>query len=371
MRIPIIALLLLLLSATAAAADNTSIASIFTGNGTGIEPPSPGVLGEAQLADGLAESAGAPMALKAVAAQEAGPKDVSLSITDADTGEPIRDAHIRVFMDNGRDKTGTLRYVGNDSRMDLQLDDGQWSISLMLDITSTVGKDYYASLQLAVSADQSMTVFMQPVGSLTGEVLDASNNLLPGATVKFECAGDYGLIDPVTTDSFGSFKAEWLPIGSCKVSALSGNKVGSMTVQIAQGQLSEVRISLEQGIATVKDDYTVPIIIILAVFAAAVVLLLRRKPAAGEKPEPVKPDRHMGAILSALDENEKKIIESLMSSGGKSLQSRLGRELGLPKSSLSRAVSGLEARDILKTERLGRVRNVELSQWFLNGKKPY
>jgi len=375
----------LMLFASLAAAD-ANLSGIFAGNESGIIPPGVDSLDDTQLDESSGNLGGAPqaglmaaeaapkmMAAVATAVWEGGPKSLGLLIKDVSTGELITNAHIRVFMDNGKEKTGTLRFVGDDGRMDLQLDPGQWAITMMLDITSTAGKDYYSEMDVPINADTNMTVFLQPVGSLSGEVLDSNSNLLPGATIKFECAGDYGLDSSSVTDEFGTFSAEWLPIGSCRIFALYGSKAGSATVQIVRGQLSEIRITLEQTIAKAQQDYTW----LIAVAVAAVVALflfharMRKKPASKEAPQPVKLDNRMEAMLSALDDVERKIVERLIENGGQSQQNKLGRELGLPKSSLSRAIGGLDARHLIVTEKLGRVKRVELSPWFLNGKKPF
>ncbi len=366
---------------TSLAAADANLSGIFTGNDSIIPP---GVLDDQP--DGSSRSIGAPeadfiaaesapklMAAAATAAWEGGPKTLGLLIKDVSTGELITNAHIRVFMDNGDEKSGTLRFVGDDGKMDLQLDRGQWAITMMLDITSTTGKDYYAEMDVPLNADTNMTVFLQPVGSLSGEVLDSSSNLLPGAAIKFECAGDYGLGTSSTTDEFGAFSAEWLPVGSCKISALYGSKAGSATVQIARGQLSEIQILLEQSIAKAQQDYTWLIAVAVAVVAALFLFhaRMRKKPAVNEAPSPVKLDSRMEGMLSALDDVERRIVERLIENGGQSQQNKLGRELGLPKSSLSRAIGGLEARHLINTEKLGRVKRIELSPWFLNGKKPF
>jgi DNA-binding MarR family transcriptional regulator len=276
------------------------------------------------------------------------------------------------LLDDGVDQIATLRFVGDDGNMDLELHPSSWSLILRLDITSTPGKDYYSSMQIVVSGDKNITVFMEPVGSLMGEVIDPNNNLVRGASVKLECSGDYAITDPITTDEFGSFTAHWLPVGACKVSALNGKRAGSASVQISQGLLSDVQITLTQGVAQNEEDYLWLLALALAVLIVVIFLVFfkRKNPVLEGQSEPIKPDRHMNDILSALDENEGKIIKYLMDSGGKSKQNILCRELGVPKSSLSRAVSGLEARNLIKTEKLGRVKRVELSEWFLNGKRP-
>ena len=371
-----------LLLASLAYAENDSLGDLFPNDDSGITPPSLGT----EIADGeetpqeaptnafeemaAADTAGAKSLGETFDADSSG--NLTLTIKDVDTGSLITNAHIRMFLTQNGNTLDTLRFVGEDGKMQLQLSPGLWDITLKLDITSTVGKDYFSRLSVIVNGNTTDTAFMQPVGSLMGEVYDSSNSLVPGATIKFECQGDYGVTGDMTSDQFGSFSAEWLPIGSCKVSALKGERVGSQTVQIAQGQLSEARLMLEQKVITEPDYSRLIIIVVIVVIAAAVFFFLRKRsrPIVIEESKEITPDKHMNDILSALDETEKSIMENLLQMGGKSLQSKIGRELSLPKSSLSRAIGGLEARNIVKTEKLGRIKRVELSEWFLNGKKP-
>lgn len=346
-------------------AENASMSDIFTG-GSAITPPSLEGM-ETGNATGAAP-AGAGGALTANPL-------LTLGIVDLSTGEKLTNAHIRLTLDNGADTIDTLRFVGTDGLLKLQLQPGVWSIILRLDLTLTEGQDYYSRFDADLRADRNATAFMQPVGSLRGEVYDSGDNLLPGATVKFDCSNDYGETSPLTTDEFGSFKADSLPAGSCKVSALLAGKAGSQTVQITQGGIANVKIVLGQSVASEGLDYIWFLLLAVVAIAAVVhfILMPRRHsiqllPKLPEGASPIKPDSHMIDILSALDATERKIVESVMASGGKSEQNKMGRELGLPKSSLSRAVSGLEARDILKTEKLGRTRRLQLSDWFLNRK---
>lgn len=363
----LVAGLAILLVISLAAAENESIAEIFPG-GEGITPPSLEDEPTEPLVarDGADDKAEVPVAVD-------GLKALMLEIRDVNTGQLITNAHIRIILNDGSDITDTLRFVGDTGVMELQLRPGSWDISLKLDITDTSGKDYYYDATISLTDNTTSTAYMQPVGSLMGEVYDPNSNLLPGATIKLECSGEYGETASVSTDLFGSFSADWLPIGSCKVSALSGNKVGSQTVQISQGQLVEVNITLEQSVAGGGDDYILFIIILMVVVVVLAFFMLKKKPVRTAAPKtergPITADRHMEDILSALDINERRIVKALMEGGGKSMQYKLGRELDLPKSSMSRAVSGLESRNIVKTEKLGRIKRVELSQWFLNSKK--
>jgi hypothetical protein len=370
----IFAIAVLLFSSLALAENNTSLAEIFPSNDTTFLPPSVDELGSPEAEETPQKSANGMFAIEAGAADSAGDiKNLNLEIRDIKSGDLITDAHIRVYMSNNGQQVGTLRFVGEDGTISLQLPADTWQITLKLDIIGTPGKDYYSQFQVILNSDQNQTAFMQAVGSLSGDVVDENNKLIQDAEVKFECSGDYGETALLATDQFGSFSAEWLPVGSCKVSAISGKKVSSSTVQISQGEVSVVSIVLEKDVATPVDDYSW--LLLLSVFVLAAIALLffkksNRKPSPKEGPKPVRPDRHMNDILSALDENERKIIELLMEKGGESLQNKMTRELGFPKSSMSRAVGGLEARGLIETEKLGRIKRVKLSQWFLNGKKP-
>ncbi len=345
-------------------AENASMSDIFTG-GSAITPPALEGMWPGNATDAIAPPAGG----------SARNPILMLGIVDIGTGQKVSNAHIRMTLDNGKERIDTLRFIGADGVLKLQLQPGVWSIILRLDLTSTEGQDYYSSTYADLITDRNDTAFMQPVGSLRGEVYDSGNSLLPAATVKFDCGQGYGDTSPLITDDFGSFKADFLPTGSCKVSALLAGKAGSQTLQITQGQITEVKIVLEQSVALGGLDYIWYLLLaVVAIAAVAHFVLMPRRhsipllPKPHEGAPPITPDSHMIDILSALDANERKIVELVMASGGKSEQNKLGRELGLPKSSLSRAVSGLEARSILKTEKLGRTRRVELSERFLGRK---
>jgi len=370
--------ILVLLLVSLAAAENVSLEDLFPSGDATIMPPSieEALAGEPVAEDEAPEAAGAlASALEAPRALDKvgdGLLTLTLNIRDIRTDQPITDAHIRVYLDDGQQQAGTLRFVGGDGRMILQLPPATWSVTLKLDLTDTPGKDYYSRFETMLTGDQNLTAFMQPVGSLTGDVVDSDNNLISGAQIKFECIGDYGEVQSTVTDQFGSFSADWLPIGTCRVSALSG-KTGSSSVEISHGQMSSLTISLNQGVSEPAGDYMWVLIIIVAALALLAGLALSKrgvKEPEVEVPKEIEPDGRMKDITSALDESERRILEFLMQKGGKSQQNHIGRELGFPKSSLSRAIGGLEARNLVETEKLGRIKRVELSDWFLNGRRP-
>jgi hypothetical protein len=381
--------ILLMSSLFLASAEAASLAELFPSDDAFITPPLPDSEfmysdSNGELADGGQGDEVAMLAFD-MAKTESAARDSTLAseamhellleIRDIESGDLIRDAHIRVYMDDGTQHAGTLRYVGEDGRMSLQLPAASWKITLKLDITSTPGKDYYSQFQVILAGDINMSAFMQPVGSLGGEVIDSEDRLVPGAELKFDCRGDYGELASIRSDQFGSFSAEWLPVGQCKVSALNGGMAGSHIVEISHGQMSSVTIMLETAVASPMEDYSwllLPITLAILGLSVIITLVIFKKPRGRleqEAPPEIKPDRHMQDVLQALDENERRILESLMEKGGESLQNRMTREFGWPKSSMSRALGGLEARNLITTEKLGRIKRIRLSEWFLNGKK--
>lgn len=385
MRIVVVGLIVFML-ACLASAENESLEDLFaSGDATIIPPTIEGEVEFQEVEKSMARDAEptddmyialtgatAEAPTMEAAADGNGLHNLLINVIDARTGASIKDAHIRLYLSDGQQQVGTLRFVGDDGQMLIQLPTGTWRVTLKLDMTETPGKDYYSQFETLLSADREVTAFMQPVGSITGEVIDAEDNLIPGALIKFECSGDYGEVQSLSTDSFGAFSAEWLPVGTCRISALSG-KVGSAQSEITHGQVSTVTVTLEKGLSNGESDITWIVILVLVILIAILsFLFIRKKGSAVVKQEPkeIKPDNRMADILSALDENERKIVELLMSKGGEHLQNKIARELNFPKSSLSRAIGGLEARNIITTEKLGRIKRVELSQWFLNGKKP-
>lgn len=366
MRVLVIAGILALLLASLASAENLSILEVSPP--AGISPPS--------LDDSLEPSGPGGAEAVAFALPGEGTNSLAMEIQDINTGKLITGVHIRMLLENKQSgqKIDTLRFVGDTGIINTQLSPGMWFTTLRLDDLNTSGKDYYSQFEIDLTHSSNITVYIQPVGSLLGEVYDQQGNLVPGAEVKFQCIGDYGETAPTTTDSDGSFMAEWLPVGDCRVSSLKSGIVGSVVVSIAQGGVRSIQITLSQGVSSGEQDLTPHILLTLIIIIALVALVLMRgrirryRSVVREANTPIGQDGRKRDILSALDNNERSVIEHLMSKGGKDQQNRIGRELRVPKATLSRTISGLESRNLVKTEKLGRVKRVELTGWFLNGR---
>src|SRR5690349_8831417 len=84
-------------------------------------------------------------------------------------------------------------------------------------------------------------------GDITGSVLDATNAVMPGATVTARCP-DTGLTRTATTDAQGGYSLPELPICVYKVTAeLQGFKTSTRDVQVAVSTVAKVDFKLEVG----------------------------------------------------------------------------------------------------------------------------
>ncbi|MDP7179934.1 MAG: hypothetical protein QF824_01575 [Candidatus Woesearchaeota archaeon] len=325
---------------------------------------------------------------------------VVLELKDYVTKELINDTHVNLELvdKSTNEKISTLKYVGGEGVMELRLFEGAYDFVLKVDKIDTDGRDYYIKFDQDVDGDLTRTVYLFYVGSVIGNVYGKGDNTLVGAEVKFECGGDYGETVNVMTDNFGSYNSFWLPIGSCRVSAIHGNKVDYEDIDVKKGELNNVDITLSKGVISGFDS-SVALILLISVFAISILTInyirIKQKnkvKAKGEvkksekkegdkklvsvvKGEAVKEvKREEGApklssrtrdIMSTLSEKEKKVVNSVIENGNKSTQSKIRNSTGIPKTSLVRLFVSLESKKVIKVERIGKLKKIELTDWFL------
>lgn len=88
--------------------------------------------------------------------------------------------------------------------------------------------------------------------------------------------------------------------------------------------------------------------------AAVLALLLRR----------YSSERSIRLALMTLSEDERKVLEAILKSGGKAYQDKLRRELDISKSKLSALVNNLEKKHAITKERYFRTNILKLSKEF-------
>ncbi len=326
-----------------------------------------------------------------------------LEITDNQTGQTIR----------------TLAYVGTSGVARLLLPTGRYDIQIQVDQLDTPGTDYYYSFSQTLTSNVSRTIYLFPVGSLLGAVYSSDGQAVAGAHVKFDCGSSIGSINEQTSDELGLFRASWLPVGNCRISAASEDGMGYQDVEITHGARPSVAISLNRSLVHTGESFKPSSspdalflsVVVLAILILAVIAYLfmhhKSSPAVSSKsphppyksPRPSVEKRKSAAksthparvtfqplpasttiqtlpsphqihprstdIIKTLGENEKKVAEYLLHNGHHSTQARIKNSIGMPKTSLSRTLHMLERKRVVEIERIGKLKKVRLTQWFL------
>ena len=293
-----------------------------------------------------------------------------LELNDINTKEPLTDIHMSIELISVSRSTKTIKYIGDEPLLELNLPYDEWIIILKGDRLGTSGKDYYATYAIELNKDLNQTIYLLPVGSVEGMVYTNSEltEVVDGAILKFDCNADYGEAKDMSTDTFGSFKSEWLPVTGCRIYAKHGNRIGSTEVAITNGTLSNVQIVLDKDAVT--KDYKVQVII--AVFAIIAFIVLARtyhkylsKPSKKSNQAP-KVAKRAKDIMNTLGDREKSIVTFLFENNNESTQNKIYHSTFIPKTSLARSLLLLEQKRIIKIDKLGNLRKIKLTKWFLD-----
>ena len=296
-----------------------------------------------------------------------------LELKDINTKEPLTDIHLNIELISVTRSTKTIKYIGDNNILELNLPREDWIIILKGDLLSTTGKDYYAAYTIDLDADTNQTIYLLPVGSVEGMVYTdrEQTQVVEGAILKFDCSADYGEPKDMATDTFGSFKSEWLPATTCRIYAKHGNQVGSTEVTISPGTLSNTQIILDKD--TVVKDNKIQLLlaaaglILLALFIVRLSKYSSKTPKKEQYQAPNLPKRTKD-IINTLNQKEKSIVTFLLENNNESTQNKIYHSTFIPKTSLSRSLLLLEQKRIIKIEKLGNLRKIKLTGWFLDKK---
>jgi len=119
------------------------------------------------------------------------------------------------------------------------------------------------------------------------------------------------------------------------------------------------------------------VVVILLLLAVIVLLFLRQRPTQPEKREPeaeaeVKADEPSEAgsedklevALRLLDENERRVVEALVTKGGSMLQKDISYDLGFSRVKTHRVLQSLVKRGLVTTEEHYNTNRVTLVDWL-------
>ncbi|PIY59821.1 hypothetical protein COY95_05065, partial [Candidatus Woesearchaeota archaeon CG_4_10_14_0_8_um_filter_47_5] len=127
--------------------------------------------------------------------------------------------------------------LNESGKVGLYVNQSIWNITVYIDDPTTMGKEYYGYYQITTTSVGELELFVFPVGTVRGKVLDSRENLIGNARLSFECSTENGNPAPNVTSEFGGFLYEYAPLGECRISAMYGDAVGVTSVSVTKGNV--------------------------------------------------------------------------------------------------------------------------------------
>lgn len=282
------------------------------------------------------------------------------TLIDAQTQQPIPDSYVLVTYPHteytrvhAQSMNGTIRHEHPDI-----------PFTLFIDTLETPGKDYYRHTE----PQQRITVF--PVGSLNGRIIK-DTIVASRATLRFDCDKDYGIEYPEKADALGYFSIAYLPIGTCRIHSQHGNRYGESTITIQHGQAHEITLALDKELPTRWWMYGLVLLVIIGI------LIIFRKPKTTPHPtrKTTQPDvaekliKQREELLNTLAQDERTVVEYLIKHNYKATQPQIYKATNIPKTTLARQIIKLANKNIVQTKRVRKIKEIQLTDWFLNPKK--
>ena len=270
------------------------------------------------------------------------------------------------------------QFLDKDGILAVKLGNGSYLAEFKLDNQSTEGMDYYFNGNINLENNKVNEIFVYPVGSVRGLVKDNLDNVVGNAKLKFECSASDILNPPKESDDFGSFSIDYMPVGSCRIYANYRHGNGFADIIIAPGSLNNAEIKLDKSIVFQETNLwlisgvTVIILILLFALKNKIGNLLKnstikhsKNNKSSEIKSTLKLEKRAIDIMETLTDKQKEIVKFIFENEGKTTQSKIYNELGIPKASLFRYIQSLELKKIIEVKKIGKVKKIKLTDWFV------
>jgi uncharacterized membrane protein len=311
-----------------------------------------------------------------------------LLLVDPVTKEPIPEAFalVKLFTPEAiESRSGTTK----DGVIAFSVPSGQYDAHVFVDVLDTPGKDYYARALLA--GENKLMLGVLPVASLTGRALSDAGVVATSAKLSFDCDKDYGIEYPLKTDAVGYFSVAYMPIGACRVQARLGSRYGVQEVVLRPGEKQDVLVRLDQE---VPGNWLSTLVLAVVIAGIAVALFLARKRLFKRRKKEVnlegeelqaaikimrmtdkatlddiKKDDRIQGVLKTLNKDERAIVDFLIQHKFKATQPQIFKATLIPKTTIARRLMQLAARNVVLTRQVRKVKEAELTDWFLGEHK--
>ncbi len=349
---------------------------------------------------------------------------VSFKVREIKSNAPIVSTPAIILAENLNTgyKEQNSDYIDADGVLIYRLTPGNWRIQLRVDNSSTEQVDYFAEHIINIQPAEPLlnkSFYVRSVGLVSGMAIDAGGNPAADADLNFDCKAESPFVYQPETDKFGAFKTE-LPVGRCKISVAYRGEVGTTTVDVKQGSLHQVTIRVGKRMST---WLLVLVPLIIGILSYLVYYIVKRR-VAKEVKEEIKKEIHKESsekktaekeerenkerreerrkeehgvsgrsgrqeqageqggkirkeemneeinprardIMATLNDREQKVVQYLLENNGMGSQANIRNHTGIPKTTLVRAFQSLEDKKVLSVEKIGKMKKVRLTEWFL------
>ena len=127
-------------------------------------------------------------------------------------------------------------YTSEQGFIEYTLTPGKWRLTLTIDNITTPGVDFFLEQVFNIRDSTEILekdLYAIPVGSIEGKVVDDSKELVANADLKIRCSTRFDSEEyPTKTDQFGTFNANLVPVGNCRIDAAKSNIAGTSNVDV-------------------------------------------------------------------------------------------------------------------------------------------
>ncbi|MFO8015622.1 MAG: hypothetical protein R6U32_00810 [Candidatus Woesearchaeota archaeon] len=352
--------------------------------------------------------------------------DFYITVKEIETDDPVRSMPVKLHWEK-METGGTVnltKYIDERGTFNYRITPGEWKLKVFVDNTSTPETNYIGESVYSIPDDvvSKAEMYVTPVGTLKVKVLDQSGNLVQNADVGLKCRS---FSKNARTDMFGSYRISNIPVGECTVSAASSQLIGSTEASVEQGVVNEVNVNLSEnvtGSGGVSKYYLLLPIAVVIIFILSYLIIRKKmrhhireevarkikgrkaKVSGGKKQAQQKKGQKQGTqkqddsraktstdqqdsretegrgesggkqeelnprardIIKTLNAREKEVVDFLLAHNMKSTQAAIRNDTGIPKTSLARIFQSLESKNVIKVETIGKLKKIEITDWFL------
>jgi len=306
--------------------------------------------------------------------------------------------------------------INHQKELTINLTHGNWKILLSIINISSTRTEYFASSSIILQSNKNQSIYVMPVGSVRGVVVDSYGSVLRNVKIKFDC-NNYQAIPIVETDSFGTFESGFIPEGNCYVYAVYNDFEWRSRINITRGETTRLKIIMNTGFTINDLLYSLPKIIFIAIILVLIILsyifirkikskklslkqqnngmknlekitessIKRNEEEKGSAKitrrfEIINPDNtninviyssdeekmpeKLKIVYDTLKEKEKEIILFLLKNNNSASSSKIGIKLSIPRTSLHRTLKSLEEKKIIVLDKESKPIKVRMSEFF-------